>query len=93
MGQKNCWSEKFVGSGKKSLRNEAKIEKYKSGLKVWVKKNIAIKPSSKYPDLLGSRVAKKKNPPEDPPPNPNDIRRYFSPRTTTTTNFPGRPDI
>ena len=77
-----------------SLRTEINLEKFKRGLKKWVKNNIAIKPSSKYPDLIGRPVAKKKNPPKDPPPNQNSIRRYFLPTTTAQVpaNVPGRPD-
>ena len=33
------------------LQAEPKLEKFKSNLKEWVKRNIAVKPCSKYPDL------------------------------------------
>ena len=35
-----------------NLRNENKLEIFKSGMKKWVKRNINIKPVSKHPQLV-----------------------------------------
>ena len=59
-----------------NLRCEPKLEKFKSGVKIWIKANIPIKPTSKFSDL-GSRSWYL---PPDPDPDPeemvNYIRRY-----------------
>ena len=60
-----------------NLRNEPKLEKFKTGAKQWVKKNIKIKPSSKHPQLL-HRNGAQPQPMPAPKPNPNDIRRFLT---------------
>ena len=59
-----------------SLRNETKLERFKTGVRIWVKKNIKTKPSSKHPKLIGRKNATPRPTPQDPP-NPNDIRRFL----------------
>ena len=70
-----------------SLQAEPKLEKFKTKLEEWVKRNIATKPSSKYPDL-GRRgepqAARAQQHPGDLPhvpvaavPPPNLITNYF----------------
>ena len=66
-----------------NLRNEEKLEKFKTGAREWVKKNIAIKPISKHPNLTaGTRMTQPNLPPDPPdPPDPplNSIRRFLIP--------------
>ena len=61
-----------------NLRNEEKLEKFKAGMRSWVKENIRTKPKAKFPNLTTGRV-NQQQPPPDPPPLVNDIRRYFLP--------------
>ena len=60
-----------------NLRNEPKLEKFKTGAKKWVKKNIKIKPSSKHPQLI-HRNGAQPQPMAAPDLNPNDIRRFLT---------------
>ena len=72
----------------KSLKNEPKIEIFKTKVKNWIRKNIAIKPSSKYPSLAGGRVRNRhtlETPPNNQPPRHNTIRRYFQPMQQEST--------
>ena len=61
------------------LRCEPKLEKFKIGVRSWVKENIAIKPRSKYPNLGSLRRYQHLDPPDDPPEQTTDIRKYFKP--------------
>lgn len=62
-----------------NIRKETKIDRFKTGAKNWVKKNIKIKPSSKHPQIVERRIL-------PPQPEPvavqglQDIRRYFLPQ-------------
>ena len=53
------------------LQAEPKLEKFKSNLKEWVKRNIAVKPCSKYPDLgrRGEQQQDQARPDPGVPPN------------------------
>ena len=67
------------------LKNEPKIEIFKTKVKKWIQENIAIKPSSKYPSLTGGRIKNQQTqphlepPPNNPQPKRNSIRHYFQP--------------
>ena len=70
------------------LRNETKLEKFKSGIKEWVKTNIATKPAPKYLSFGGRHYQNRGPRPPDPPaplappqprPMQNSIRNYFHP--------------
>ena len=66
-----------------SLRNETKLERFKRDLRKWVKKNICIKPTPKFPSLTQSNFPPRPDPPPpkpDPPSTQNIIRRYLIPR-------------
>ena len=60
------------------LRCEPKLDKFKTGVKTWVKENISIKPSSKFADI-GSRSRPQYQQPQDHPVINYDIRRFFRP--------------
>ena len=65
-----------------SIKNEPKIEIFKTKVKNRIQKNIAIKPCSKYPSLAGGRIRNRHTlepPPNNQPPRHNTIRRYFQP--------------
>ena len=49
-----------------SLRIEPKLEKFKAGVKKWVKKNIAIKPKPYFPSI--STISRSNQPPAPPKP-------------------------
>ena len=87
----NLAREGFIYRGAKiynkldaTLRTETKLEKFKSGARDWVKKNISIKPKPYFSSIT---VGTRRNqpppspPPAEPPPPPlrNTIRRYFLP--------------
>ena len=75
-------STSLINKLDEELRSESNINKFKKGVKEWVKKNIAVKPTPKYPDLSsGNRQHHPNPPPEppDPPENSNIIRRYLIP--------------
>ena len=84
---KNITREGFIYRGanvlnklSKSLRTETKLEKFKSGLKDWVKANIAIKPKATFPSLTAGY--RRNQPPPPPPPLPprhNTITQYLVP--------------
>ena len=59
-----------------NLRNETKLERFKAGVRMWVKKNIKIKPSTRHPKLIGRKLVTPQPTPQDTP-NPNDIRRFL----------------
>ena len=67
-----------------NLRNEDKISKFKSGAKAWVLKNIQVKPSSRYPNLIAKKTIHRPGPPPPPlaPPQSSQksIRGYLVPR-------------
>ena len=66
-----------------SLRCEPNLENFKTGLREWVKRNIAIKPKSKFPVLrLAGRWPTPPPPPASPPGRQqlrNLITNYFQP--------------
>ena len=66
-----------------SLRKEPKLEKFKVGVKEWVKQNVTIKPKSNFSSIeAGSKRNIPPPPPKPPPkPPPNSIRNYFHPVT------------
>ena len=64
-----------------SLRCEPNLEQFKTGLKEWVKQNVAAKPKSRFQDI-SSRSARQAPPdtaPTTPTPSVNLITRYFQP--------------
>ena len=69
------------------IRFENKIEKFKIGLREWVKSNIAVKPTPRFP-AIAARVDRPHLP--QPPPRTaanhanNLITRYFQPADRTT---------
>ena len=69
-----------------SLKNEPKCEKFKTGVRNWVKKNIPIKPSPKYSNFSKRQLCDQPNPPPppDPPDQPNSILRYLIPAQVRT---------
>ena len=74
------------------LRSEPKLERFKTGLRDWIKSNITIKPTPRFPSIsLGNRRLQPPPPPE-PPPILNSIRRYLVPleavHTSTSTREP-----
>jgi hypothetical protein len=79
------------------LRSEQKLEKFKAGVKDWIKINITIKPTPSFPSIsLGNRRHQPPPPPE-PPPRHNSIRRYLVPLeafpTSTSTREPSRSSM
>ena len=76
-----------------SLRNETKLEMFKKGLKQWVKKNIKIKPTQKFPSVSCYNFPPRPMPPPtkpDPTPMQNSIRRYLIQRRSSTPPSPPR---
>ena len=82
-----------------NIRNETKLEKFKVKVKEWVKNNIEVKPSTKFPSFARLQYNNQPPQPPDPPdppdpqPNLNSIRRYLTPapitrRHTQTTPQP-----
>ena len=67
-----------------NLRNEEKLQKFKVGIRAWVKKNISIKPCSKYPSLAGKKRVLPQAFAQDEP-GPNDIRRFLVPISQAPT--------
>ena len=63
-----------------SLRNEPKLQKFKAGIRQWVKKNVAIKPSPKYPALLPSTPRRQQARPAQTQHSQEDIRRFLIPQ-------------
>ena len=75
----------------KNLRNEPRIDRFKVALRKWIKENIAIKPSQKFPSLptrnyLSNQTRRPDAP--DPQPNPNSIMRFLVPITTRAEPTP-----
>ena len=92
----NLAREGFIYRGAKiynklnsTLRNQPKLEKFKSGAREWVKKNISIKPKPSFSSIIvGSRRNQPPPPPPEPPPLQNTIRRYFLPLQNWSPNHP-----
>ena len=68
-----------------SLRNEEKFQRFKSGVREWVKTNIEIRPKPMFPSILAGRQLHQPPPPPEPPPSPptqqprqTSITRYFT---------------
>jgi hypothetical protein len=61
-----------------SLRNESKLEKFKTGMKKWSRENIKTKPTSKYPKIT-FRNPVQQHPTPQVEANPNDIRQFLVP--------------
>ena len=55
---------------REELRNEPNINKFKKGLKDWVKDNISVKPKTTFPSLFTPL------PPRPPPPPPPQPPKY-----------------
>ena len=85
-----CRGASILNKLEENLRCEPKLEKFKSGVKIWIKANIPIKPTSKFSDLGSRTWYHPPDPDPDPDPDPeesvNDIRRYFQPLARATTN-------
>ena len=62
-----------------SLRNETKLDKFKTGLREWVRVNITIKPQASFPSLTAGSRTYQPPPPPEPPPCTNTIVRYLVP--------------
>ena len=71
-----------------NLRNETKLECFKTEMKKWAKKNISTKPKSRHPQFSKSKSTQAKLPDQEPN-NPQDIRRFLVPRHETPP--PARP--
>ena len=92
----NLAREGFIYRGAKiynrlntTFRNQPKLEKFKSGAREWVKKNISIKPKPSFSSIIvGSRRNQPPPPPPEPPPLQNTIRRYFLPLQNWSPNHP-----
>ena len=68
------------------LRSEPKLERFKTGVRDWIKINITIKPTPSFPSIsLGNRRHQPPPPPE-PPPRLNSIRRYLVPLEAVPTS-------
>ena len=69
------------------LKNEEKLERFKTGLRRWVTENIPIKPVSKF-QKFGERVVLKQT---ITPPNTHDgqqdIRTFFSSQQQLVREF------
>ena len=63
-----------------NLRNEPKLQKFKAGIRQWVKKNVAIKPSPIYPALLPSTPRRQQARPAQTQHSQEDIRRFLIPQ-------------
>jgi hypothetical protein len=63
-----------------NLKNEPKLQKLKTGIRQWVKKNVAIKPSPKYPALLPITPRRQQARPAQTQQSQEDIRRFFIPQ-------------
>ena len=61
-----------------NLRNESKLEKFKTGMKKWSKENIKTKPTSKYPQIT-FRNPVQQHPTPQVEANPNVIRQFLVP--------------
>ena len=68
-----------------SLKKETKLEKFKAGVRDWIKTNIPIKPLPRFPSIASGSRRNQPPPPPEPPPPPryNSIRRYLVPVQTT----------
>ena len=73
-----------------NLRNENKLEIFKSGMKKWVKRNINIKPVSKHPQLVYRNPGPNHMQPQADP-NPYDIRRFLIPQNPA--QVPAQPPM
>ena len=77
------------------LRKEPKLEKFKVGVKEWVKPNVTIKPKSNFSCIEAGSKRNIPPPPPKPPANPppNSIRNYFHPVTPSlpTLSWPCVP--
>ena len=73
-----------------NLRNETKLQKFKDGLKEWVKTNITVRPKSSFQSISAGRQSNQPPPPPEPPPPPQppprsqpvrmrSIQHYFPP--------------
>ena len=71
------------------IRFENKIEEFKTGLRKWVKSNIVVKPTPRFP-VITARVDRPQVQLPQPPPRTeanhtnNLITRYFQPADRTT---------
>ena len=65
------------------LRNETKLQRFKDGVREWVKTNITIRPKPTFQSILAGRHSNHPPPPPEPPPPPQPpprqgtITRYF----------------
>ena len=73
-----------------NLRNESKLDNFKSGMKKWVKRNISIKPVSKHPQLVHRNNGPIHMQPQADP-NLYDIRRFLIPQTPV--QGPAQPPV
>ena len=66
-----------------NLRNEKRLEIFKTGMKKWAKANIQTKPTSRHPQLT-QRIPVQPQPRAQPRPqiatNANDIRQFLIPQ-------------
>ena len=75
-----------------NLRNETKLDKFKSGMKSWTKKNIAVKPRSKHPQIVSFKHPQTQPRPVQVANNPNDIRRFMILQNPTQPRTPPPPE-
>ena len=69
-----------------NLKKETKVEKFKVGVKKWVRDNVPVKPSSTFSNFSRRQHSDGRNPPTLPGqvqpqvnPRQNSIRNYFHP--------------
>ena len=68
-----------------TLRKETKIEKFKSGVRGWVKSNISIKPKQLFQSISGGNQTN--HPPPPPPPPEPPPPQQATTRQLPITNF------
>ena len=76
-----------------NLRNEKRLEIFKTGMKKWAKANIQTKPTSRHPQLT-QRIPVQPQPRAQPRPqiatNANDIRQFLIPQGSPPSVLPDR---
>ena len=75
------------------LRNETKLERFKVGVREWVKTNISIKPKPIFQSISAGRPPPPPEPPppEQPHPRIDTIRRYLIPTTSNKQTKTSNP--
>ena len=70
-----------------SLRKESKLEKFKTGVREWVKANIIIRPKTIFQSISAGSQRDHPPPPHPPPPEPPPVQQRIRGQNLITRYF------